>query len=136
MLNYTKLWLLLESKGMKKTDLTKNKVISTATLAKLSKNETITSDTIEKLCGFLECQPSDIMEYISDKHLEEVEKKLDEMSKVVAEQLKAHGVTEEMFATMLQQSIGQKVQDMFNGGTRSIGEINQKIIDDTLGKKE
>lgn len=136
MLNYTKLWLLLESKGMKKTDLTKNKVISTATLAKLSKNDTITSDTIEKLCAFLECQPSDIMEYISEKQIEEVEKKLDEMTKVFAEQLKAHGVTEEMFATMLQQSIGQKVQDMFNGGTKSIGEINQKIVDDTLGKKE
>lgn len=136
MLNYTKLWLLLESRGMKKTDLTKNKVISTATLAKLSKNETITSDTIEKLCGFLECQPSDIMEYISDKQMEEVEKKLDEMTKAVAEQLKAHGVTEEMFATMFSQSASELVKNMFNGGTKSIGEINQKIVDDTLGKKE
>lgn len=134
MLNYTKLWLLLETKGMKKTDL--KQVISSVTLAKLGKNETVSSDTIEKLCGFLKCQPGDIMEYISEEQLQQVEQSFDTMTKAMAEQLKALGITEEMFATMLQQSIGQKVQDMFNGGTRSIGEINQKIVDDTLGKKE
>lgn len=136
MLNYTKLWILLESKGMKKTDLTKNKVISPATLAKLGKNETITSDTIEKLCEFLNCQPSDIMEYISDKQLQQVEKQFDAMTKSIVEQLKANGVSEEMFATMLQQSMGQIVQNMYNGGTKSLDEINEQIVQDTLGKSE
>lgn len=136
MLNYTKLWILLENKGMKKTDLTKNKIISPATLAKLGKNETITSDTIDKLCDYLKCQPSDIMEHISEEKWKEAEEALDQMSKAVAEQLKAHGVTEEMFAAMFSQSANEIVKNMFNGGTKSIGEINQKIVDDTLGKKE
>lgn len=134
MLNYTKLWMLLESRGMKKTDL--KQVISSVTLAKLGRNETISSDTIEKLCGFLNCQPGDIMEYISDEQWKVAEQQLDIMSKAVAEQLKAHGITEEMFATMFSQSANELVKNMFNGGTKSIGEINQKIVDETLGKKE
>ena len=136
MLNYSKLWMLLESRGMKKTDLSKNKVISTVTLAKLSKNETISSDTIEKICEFLDCQPADIMEYISEKQMKQVEQQFDTMTKAIAEQLKARGVSEEMFATMLRQSMGQIVQNMYNGGTKSIGEINEQIVQDTLGKEE
>ena len=134
MLNYTKLWLLLENRGMKRTDL--KQIMSANTLAKLGKNEIVSSAVIEKICGFLNCQPGDIMEYISEEQWKEVEDKLGQMSKVVAEQLKAHGVTEEMFATMFTQSANEIVKNMFNGGTKSIGEINQKIVDDTLGKKE
>ena len=134
MLNYTKLWLLLENRGMKRTDL--KQIMSANTLAKLGKNEIVSSAVIEKICGFLNCQPGDIMEYISEEQWKEVEDKLGQMSKVVAEQLKAHGVTEEMFATMFTQSANEIVRNMFNGGTKSIGEINQKIVDETLGKKE
>lgn len=134
MLNYTKLWLLLESRGMKRTDL--KQIMSANTLAKLGKNEVVSSAVIEKICGFLNCQPGDIMEYISEEQWKEVEDKLGQASKAIAEQLKAHGVTEEMFATMFTQSANEIVKNMFNGGTKSIGEINQKIVDDTLGKKE
>lgn len=49
---------------MKRTDLTKNKVISPNTLAKLGKNEPISSTVIEKICDYLECQPADMMENI------------------------------------------------------------------------
>ena len=69
MLSYAKLWLLLDERGLQRTDLVKNKIISTATLAKLGKNENINSSVIEKICGFLKCQPSDIMEYISKEDL-------------------------------------------------------------------
>lgn len=69
MLSYAKLWILLEKKGMKKTDL--KQIISSATLAKLGKNETISSTVIEKICEFLECQPGDIMEYISETQVKQ-----------------------------------------------------------------
>ena len=69
MLNYTKLWLFLDKKGMKRTDLTKNKVISPATLAKLGKNEPISSTVIEKICDYLDCQPSDIMENVKKENV-------------------------------------------------------------------
>lgn len=65
MLSYAKLWILLEKKGLQRTDLTKKKIISTATLAKLGKNENVNSSVIEKICEFLNCQPGDMMEYIS-----------------------------------------------------------------------
>ena len=70
MLNYTKLWLLLEKRQMKRTDLTKDKVISSAPLAKLGKNEPVSSTVIEKLCDYLKCQPGDIMENITKEDSE------------------------------------------------------------------
>lgn len=61
MLKYYKLFDLLNRRGMKKTDLLQ--IISSPTLAKLSKGETIKTDVICKICDFLNCQPSDIVEY-------------------------------------------------------------------------
>lgn len=61
MIRYYKLFDLLTRRGMKKTDLLK--IISSPTLAKLSKGETTTTDIICKICDFLDCQPGDIMEY-------------------------------------------------------------------------
>lgn len=63
MINYSKLWILLNSRGMKKTDLLQ--IISSPTLAKLGKNENVNTSVIEKICDFLQCQPGDIMENIT-----------------------------------------------------------------------
>jgi DNA-binding Xre family transcriptional regulator len=52
---------------MKKTDLLTIADISSPTLAKLTKGETITTEIIEKICTALNCQPGDIMEYIPDE---------------------------------------------------------------------
>lgn len=65
MMKYNKLFALLATKEMKKTDLLS--VISSPTLAKLSKGESVTTDIIGKLCSFLNCQPGDIMEYVNDE---------------------------------------------------------------------
>ncbi|MDK0754727.1 helix-turn-helix transcriptional regulator [Clostridium perfringens] len=59
-IKYYKLFDLLNRKGMKKTDLLK--IISSPTLAKLSKGDIVTTEVIQKICNFLECQPGDIME--------------------------------------------------------------------------
>lgn len=61
-IRYYKLFDLLNRKNMKKSDL--RKVISSATVAKLSKGEYISGEAIEKICFFLNCQPGDIMEVI------------------------------------------------------------------------
>ena len=63
-MKYNKLFALLAIKGMKKTDLINQKIISSPTLAKLSKGESITTTVLCQLCEFLQCQPGDIMEYI------------------------------------------------------------------------
>jgi DNA-binding Xre family transcriptional regulator len=51
---------------MKKTDLLSVASISSPTLAKLTKGETVTTEIIEKICNALNVQPGDIMEYIPD----------------------------------------------------------------------
>ncbi len=65
-IRYYKLFDLLQRKGYKKTDLINLAKISSPTLAKLSKGETVTTEIIEKICIALNCQPADIMENIAD----------------------------------------------------------------------
>lgn len=63
-IRYFRLFDLLARKGMKKTDLLQ--VISSPTLAKLSKGETVTTEVICNICKYLDCQPEDIMEYVKE----------------------------------------------------------------------
>lgn len=64
-IKYYRLFDLLQRRGLKKTDLLKLAGISSPTLAKLSKGETVTTEVIEKVCNALNVQPADIMEIIS-----------------------------------------------------------------------
>jgi len=52
---------------MKKTDLYTIAGISSPTLAKLSKNQTVDGKVLERLCSTLQCQPGDVIEYIPEK---------------------------------------------------------------------
>lgn len=65
MISYSKLWNYLHERGLKKTFLLY--VISSPTLAKLSKGENVNTDTIVKVCEFLHCQPGDIMGVIKEE---------------------------------------------------------------------
>lgn len=67
-IKYYKLFDLLNRKGLKKTDLLEMAEISSPTLAKLTKGDTVNTDTIAKLCKALQCQPGDIMEYLENEH--------------------------------------------------------------------
>lgn len=60
--SYKKLWKLLIDRDMKKKDLRKASGISTASMAKLSKNENLTTDVLLRICDALKCDISDIME--------------------------------------------------------------------------
>lgn len=60
--SYKKLWKLLIDRDMKKKDLRKATGISTASMAKLSKNENLTTDVLLRICEALKCDISDIME--------------------------------------------------------------------------
>jgi DNA (cytosine-5)-methyltransferase 1 len=68
-MDYSKLWKLLIDKGMTKTDLMDLTGISSRVLAKLSKNETVTTDTLTRICAALNCNVSDIMDCVSEEHL-------------------------------------------------------------------
>lgn len=64
MIVYYKLFDLLNRRGMKKSDLLA--VISSKTIAKLSKAKPLEMNSIVKICKFLDCQPGDIMEVVRD----------------------------------------------------------------------
>ncbi len=64
---YNKLFALLEEKGIKKYHL-RQQGIHAAVMDKLIKNSNVDVSTINKLCKLLDCQPSDIMEYIPDEN--------------------------------------------------------------------
>lgn len=59
---YKKLWKLLIDKDMKKKDLRAATGISSASMAKLGKNENVTTDVLVRICNALNCDLSDIME--------------------------------------------------------------------------
>ena len=65
--NYNKLWKLLIDKGMTKTQMRLQADISTTTLAKLGKNETVSMDVLLKICKLLGCNVGDIMDVINEE---------------------------------------------------------------------
>ncbi len=60
--SYKKLWKLLIDRDMKKKDLCASAGISHASMAKLGKNENVTTDVLVKICTALKCDISDIVE--------------------------------------------------------------------------
>jgi len=60
--SYKKLWKLLIDKDMKKKDLREAAGISTASMAKLGKNENVNTEILVKICKALDCDIADIME--------------------------------------------------------------------------
>lgn len=61
-MSYKKLWKLLIDKDMNKTDLRKAAGISSSSLAKLGKDENVTTDVLLRICKALECELDDIVE--------------------------------------------------------------------------
>ena len=67
MVSFNPLWHTLLDKGMKKLELCKAAGISTATLAKLGKNENVNIEMIDKICRALNCRIEDVVEILPDE---------------------------------------------------------------------
>lgn len=67
---YDRLWKLLQKNDLKKKDLMNLAHIGHQTIAKLSKNENINTQIINKICQSLNCKVEDIMEYDNTKNVE------------------------------------------------------------------
>ena len=59
---YKKLWKLLIDRDLNKAELQKMTGVSSATITKLAKNETVNTGVLIKICNALHCDTSDIME--------------------------------------------------------------------------
>lgn len=66
--SYNKLWKLLIDRNMKKTELRVAAGISSSTLAKLGKNESVTTDVLVRICKTLNCGIGEIMEVVPDEN--------------------------------------------------------------------
>ena len=72
--SYKKLWKLLIDREMKKKELSEAAGISHASMAKLGKNENVTTDVLVKICTALKCDIGDIMEIVESKQFSEIKR--------------------------------------------------------------
>ena len=70
-IRYNKLWKKLIDENMMKVDLRDQAGITTNALAKLGKNEHVSTQVLEKVCKVLHCEIQDIMEFVPDEEREE-----------------------------------------------------------------
>ena len=64
--SYSKLWKLMIDHNMNKTQLRKAAGLSTNVIAKLSKNDSVSMDTLLRICKTLNCDVGDIVEVVEE----------------------------------------------------------------------
>jgi DNA-binding Xre family transcriptional regulator len=62
-ISYNGLWKLLIDKSMYKKDLTEKLGISSATIAKMGKGESVSLEVLQKICDYMDCDIGDIMSF-------------------------------------------------------------------------
>ena len=67
MIVYDKLWSTMRQRGVSQYALIKTYNVSPAQITRMKRNESVSTHTIDMFCRILDCQVSDIMEYIPDK---------------------------------------------------------------------
>ena len=65
MITYKRLWEKLNKTGVSQYRL-RMEGLSNSTITRLKHDETVSTETINKLCKILSCNVEDIMEYIED----------------------------------------------------------------------
>ncbi len=66
MIKFDKLWITMEAKGVTTYLLREKCGIDSKTVRRLRANDNIETKTLNKLCAALDCNISDIAEYIPD----------------------------------------------------------------------
>lgn len=67
---YDKLWKMLIDKHMNKVELRDAAGITSATLAKMGKNQNVSMHVLGKICEVLQCNIGDILDYVGKKQEE------------------------------------------------------------------
>ena len=65
--SYKKLWHLLIDKDMNKTGLRRATGMSSATIAKLTNGEDVTTSILTRICKVLKCNVGDIVDFIPEE---------------------------------------------------------------------
>lgn len=70
--SYNGLWKILIDRNMYRKELVEKLNISSATIAKMGKGESVSLDVLERICAYLDCNIGDIMSFEKDKAKESV----------------------------------------------------------------
>ena len=65
--SYKKLWKLLIDRDLKKKDLEEMANVSHYTMNKLTHGDNVTMDVLGRICKALDCEITDIMEFVEDE---------------------------------------------------------------------
>ena len=84
-IEYNRLFDKLKSEGIKQKDFRDNASISGATMQKLLHGESVTTETICKICDYFQCMPDEIMEFIPDNDYIERKQAKQEVQAQIAE---------------------------------------------------
>ena len=66
MIVFDRLFRTLEKRGKTPYNLIKDRIIGGGTLQRIRDGKSISTDTVNDLCNYLSCKPSDIMTYTRD----------------------------------------------------------------------
>ncbi len=61
--SYNGLWKMLIDRNLYKKDLVTQLNISSATMAKMGKGESVSMDVMERICKYMDCNIGDIMSF-------------------------------------------------------------------------
>jgi len=117
MISYDGLYRQLRNKGIKKTELTRALGISSRTIAKIAKGEKLSGMTLQKIAGYLGCDPDLLMEEKSDNAI----------LQILREEKKAHisgGLYHELQVRMTYNSNHIEGSRLSEEQTRLIFETN------------
>lgn len=65
--SYNKLWKMMIDRKLMKKDLTAMAGISTNAMAKMGKEENVSTEVLGKICSALNCRIEDIVEFLPDE---------------------------------------------------------------------
>ena len=74
-ISYNGLWKLMIDKNLQKKNLIEDLNISSATIAKMGKGESVSVDVLERICEYMNCNIGDIMSFEKEEIKEVDEKK-------------------------------------------------------------
>ncbi len=66
MISYEPLWKTMKDRGVTQYALIYKMGVSAYTITNLKRNKSITINTLEKLCKALQCTPNEIVEFIEE----------------------------------------------------------------------
>ena len=82
--SYNKLFDKLKENNLTQKEFKVNANISGGTMQKLISNDSITTNTICKICDYFHCMPDEIMEFIPDSDYENKRKQKAEVEQQIA----------------------------------------------------